>query len=176
MTVIAGLIDKGRVYIGGDSAGVGGYDLTVRADKKVFRNGDFAMGFTTSFRLGNLLQHALTPPRRHPDDDIHKFMVNDFVDAVRECLKKGGYAKKEHETEEGGTFLVGYSGRLFIIYDDYQVGEPLDGYAACGCGESFALGSLGTSKGAPRARIIKALEMAERHSGGVRGPFHIEVV
>lgn len=176
MTCIAGLIHNGKVYIGGDSAGVAGYDLAVRADKKVFRNGDFAMGFTSSFRMGNLLQHTLTPPRRHPDDDVHKFMVNEFVDAVRACLKKGGYASKENETEEGGTFLVGYEGRLFTIHSDYQVGEGLDGFAACGCGESYALGSLYTSKGSPRARITKALETAERFSAGVRGPFHIEVV
>ena len=41
MTCIVGLVEKGNVYIGGDSAGVGGYSLTVRADRKVFRNGDF---------------------------------------------------------------------------------------------------------------------------------------
>lgn len=173
MTCIVGLIHGSRVFIGGDSAGVGGYDLTVRADKKVFRNGDFVMGFTSSFRMGNLLQHTLTPPRRHPDDDIHKYMVSDFVDAVRECLKKGGYASKEKETESGGTFLVGYSGRLFTIHDDYQVGEGLDNYAACGCGEAYALGSLHASKGDPRTRVTMALAAAERFSAGVRGPFHV---
>ena len=176
MTCIVGLVDDGKVYIGGDSAGVGGYDLTVRADKKVFRNGDFVMGFTSSFRMGNLLQHTLEPPRRHPDDDIHKYMVSDFVDAVRACLKKGGYATKQNESETGGTFLVGYEGRLFTIHDDYQVGEGLDNFAACGCGESFALGSLYTSKGSPRSRVLQALSAAERFSAGVRSPFHVEVV
>jgi hypothetical protein len=175
MTCIVGLVHDGKVYVGGDSAGVGGYDLTVRADKKVFRNGEFVMGFTSSFRMGNLLQHALTPPRWHPDDDVHKYMVTDFVDAVRTCLKKGGYATKESEAEVGGTFLVGYAGRLFTIHGDYQVGEGLDGYAACGCGDTIALGSLYTSKGNPRSRVLTALAAAERFSAGVRAPFHIEV-
>ena len=41
MTCIVGLVHGGKVYMGGDSAGVGGYCLTVRADEKVFRNGEF---------------------------------------------------------------------------------------------------------------------------------------
>lgn len=51
MTCIVGLEHNGRVYIGADSAGVSGWDLTVRADKKVFRNGSFLFGFTDSFRM-----------------------------------------------------------------------------------------------------------------------------
>ena len=43
MTCIVGLVHEGVVYIGGDSAGVGGMSLTVRADEKVFRNGEFLM-------------------------------------------------------------------------------------------------------------------------------------
>jgi hypothetical protein len=53
MTCIVGLVDGGRVWLGGDSAGVSGWDLTVRADRKVFRNGPYVMGFTTSFRMAN---------------------------------------------------------------------------------------------------------------------------
>lgn len=45
MTCIVGLAVNGKTYIGGDSAGVGGYDLTIRRDAKVFTNGEFAMGF-----------------------------------------------------------------------------------------------------------------------------------
>jgi hypothetical protein len=37
MTAIVGLVQAGSVYIGGDSAGVSGMSLTVRADAKVFR-------------------------------------------------------------------------------------------------------------------------------------------
>ena len=59
MTCIVGLVHEGVVYIGGDSAGVGGMSLTVRADEKVFQNGEFLMGFTTSFRMGQLLRYSL---------------------------------------------------------------------------------------------------------------------
>jgi hypothetical protein len=177
MTAIAGFVDHGHVYIGGDSAGVAGYDLTVRADSKVFRNGEFIFGFTSSFRMGQLLRYAFAPPVQKEGQEIFAFMVNDFIDAVRNCLKAGGFAKKDSEVERGGTFLVGYRGRLFCIDGDYQVGEPVDGYDACGCGDTICRGSLYATQGMdPTARMNVALSAAERHSAGVRGPFHIESI
>ena len=67
MTCIVGLEHKGKVYIGGDSAGVAGYSLSVRADQKVFINGNFIFGFTSSFRMGQILRFGFNPPRRHPE-------------------------------------------------------------------------------------------------------------
>lgn len=174
MTCIVGVKDNGRVLIGGDSAGVNGWSLTVRADRKVFRNGPYIFGFAGSFRMGNLLRYALVPPE--PSDwDVYRFMSTTFVDAVRKCLKDGGLAEVNNGVERGGVFLVGYKGELFRIDNDYQVGIADDGYSAIGCGDEIAVGSLFATKALPahdRARI--ALEAAERHSAGVRGPFHYE--
>jgi hypothetical protein len=87
MTCIAGIAQGGKVYIGGDSAGVAGNSqLDVRTDRKVFLSGDFVMGFTTSFRMGQLIQYAFTPPKRHPDKDVMAYMVTEFVDGLRACL------------------------------------------------------------------------------------------
>ena len=174
MTCIVGIAHKGRVYIGGDSAGVAGYDIVTRSDEKIFPNGDFLFGFCGSFRMGQLLRYALVPPSKEEGQDIYAYMVTRFIDAVRECLKAGGYASKDKEVEEGGDFLVGYNGRLFRIESDYQVGESSNGYDAIGCGESYALGSLYmTNASAPHGRVTKALDAAEYFSAGVRGPFHI---
>lgn len=175
MTCIVGLVHEGKVFIGGDSAGVAGWDLSVRSDQKVFANDDFVMGFTSSFRMGQLLRYSFTPPKRFPDVDIMKYMVTDFVDGVRNCLKNGGFAKSESGTESGGTFLVGYEGRLFCIESDYQVSEPESGYYSVGCGDSYAKGALFASKGMdPMKRVEQALNAAETHSAGVRGPFHYQ--
>ena len=174
MTCIVGLKHGGKVYIGGDSAGVGNYDLTLRADKKVFRNGPYVIGFTSSFRMGQLLAYKLSPPEPKRDQDLMGFMVVDFIDAVRDCLKYSGFARVKENEEEGGNFLVGYGDRLFNIGTDFQVGESIAGYDAAGCGESFALGSLhATKKMKPRDRVILALEAAEALSAGVRGPFTV---
>lgn len=177
MTAIVGLVEKGVVYIGGDSAGVAGYSLTVRADEKVFRNGPFLFGFTSSFRMGQLLRYAFTPPKHSSDVGDYQYLVTDFIGAVRQCLKDGGFATRENEGEKGGTFLLGYRGKLYKVESDYQVGLAADGYAACGCGEEIAIGALYATGGQePQARIRTALEAAERFSAGVRGPFRIETM
>ena len=175
MTCIAGLIDNGKIYMGADSAGVSGHSLRVRADEKVFIKGDFIMGFTTSFRMGQLLRYNLRIPPQGKDTDIFEYMVTSFVESVRKCLKDGGFAEKKDEHEKGGTFLVGYAGRLFCVNSDYQVEETLLPYAATGCGEDIALGALfanGHLK--PEERILQALEAAEQFSAGVRRPFVIK--
>ena len=177
MTCIVGVVHGERVYIGGDSAGVAGYALTVRADEKVFRNGPFLMGFTTSFRMGQLLRFNLKPPEHRKGVEPYEYMVTDFVDAARKCLKKGGYAKKENEVESGGDFLVGYRGHLFTVESDYQVAEATDGFNAVGCGAALARGALYiTAQKKPRERVLLALKAAEHMNAGVRGPFIVEAV
>lgn len=175
MTCIVGLAEGGRVYIGGDSAGVAGLDITTRADAKVFRNGPYVMGFTSSFRMGQLLRYGFKPPQPHADDDLDRFMVTQFIEGTRRCLKDGGYAQVHDNTERGGTFLVGIRGRLFTVFGDYQVAEPDDGYTSVGCGEDYALGALYTAKRSlsPTARIRAALRAAAYFSGGVQEPFQI---
>lgn len=178
MTCIVGIAHKGSVFIGGDSAGVSGLDVDRRKDRKVFRNGDFIFGFTSSFRMGQLLNYALEPPEYDETNEM-KFMTTTFINAIRECLKEGGFAKREKEVEEGGTFLVGFRGKLYTVYDDYQVAENLNGIASVGCGESYAKGSLFTTanmKKPPKERILLALKAAEEFSGGVSSPFFIETL
>lgn len=176
MTCIVGLKHQGSVYIGGDSAGVAGLSISVRADQKVFRNGPYLMGFTTSFRMGQLLQHALTPPRPPDHKNLDGFMVTEFIDAVRDCLNVGGWMGKgqgeDDGREEGGTFLVAIRGELYAIESDFQIGRLTDGYAAVGCGQDLALGSLHTSTALkPERRVRAALAAAAHHSAGVAAPF-----
>jgi ATP-dependent protease HslVU (ClpYQ) peptidase subunit len=180
MTCIAGIVHNGKVYIGGDRAGVADYNLMVRKDSKVFRNEEFIIGFTSSFRMGQLLRYKLKPPCLLNEDgtskDLYEYMVTDFVDAVRQCLKDGGFAIRKDYEESGGHFLVGYRDRMFHIGADYQVGESLSGMYAVGCGEHLALGSLYTSSMFeldPEKRITLALKAAQYFSAGVREPFDI---
>ncbi len=175
MTCIAGIVEGSKVYIGGDSAGVSGYVVYHRSDPKVFRCGSFLIGFTTSFRMGQLLRYTFHAPELPEGMDPFDYMVKLFVENLRECFKIGGYAKKESDQESGGQFLVGYTGRLFSIESDYQVAELADGYAAVGSGAEVALGALYATQGADaRKRITVALEAAAHFTAYVRGPFVIE--
>ena len=176
MTAIAGLIHEGRVLLGSDSAASGGWNIEIRRDAKVFRSGRYVMGFTTSFRMGQILRWSLEPPQPPGNGQLERFMCTTWVDAVREALKAGGWAKRDAEQETGGEFLVGVSGRLFTVYADYQVGEVAAEYAAVGSGEQLALGAFAATEGmrlSPKRRVSLALSAAERHISSVRGPFHL---
>lgn len=176
MTAIVGLVFEGKVYIGADSAGSDGHSVTIRKDPKVFRNGNYLFGFTGSFRMGQLLNHAFVPPKYTGEVPLDKFMTTIFVDEVRKCLKDGGYAFKSNEQELAGTFLVGTQGRLFLVDTDYQVGESAEGYDAVGCGNIAAAGAMFATKDVaiePKERVQLALEAAAYHVNSVRGPFTV---
>jgi ATP-dependent protease HslVU (ClpYQ) peptidase subunit len=174
MTCIVGLVDGSDVIVGGDSAGVAGLSLVVRKDPKVFRVGEFLIGYTSSFRMGQLLHYKLSPPEID-GTELHRYMATSFVDAVRDCFKSGGYARKDSEVESAGNFVVAVRGRLFEVESDYQIAESVDGVASCGCGSDIALGAIFASKGkSAEDRVRIALQAAERYSGGVRAPFTVE--
>jgi ATP-dependent protease HslVU (ClpYQ) peptidase subunit len=174
VTCVVGLVDKGTVYIGSDSGAVSGSNLIVRADEKVFHNGPCLIGFASSFRMGQLLRYKFTPPPRAPHTDVFSYMATDFVDAVRECLKSGGYARQESGKETGGDFLVAYGGRLFYIASDFQVGEAAADYYVIGSGAQVALGALYVSEQmASKKRVLTALEAAEQFNTDVHHPFKV---
>jgi len=177
MTAVAAIADGlGNIYMGGDSAGVGGLRLTVRADSKVFINGNMILGFTSSYRMGNLLRYSFTPPEHPESMSVDVYMNTLFIDEVRKCFKDGGYIEIDKNTESGGTFMVGYKGELFIIHGDFQVGIPATQYHAVGCGMDLCLGVLHYTDDydiSPWDRITAALKAAESFSAGVRGPYTI---
>lgn len=135
MTCIAALKHpKLGIFMGADSAGSSGNDLTLRSDKKVFKNGEMLIGCTSSFRMLDLLKYKLVVPGPQLSMSNHEYMATQFVDEVRKVFKDGGFLKKEKEEELGGTFIVGYRDEIFCIDSDFQVECPLDNFFACGCG------------------------------------------
>jgi len=180
MTCIVGYVHKDEVHIGGDSAGVdGGFRIQIRKDPKVFKQGPFIMGFTSSFRMGQILMSSkFEITKQKKDQSDYDYMITEFVDAARECFKKGGYLQKYDEGDEkGGTFLVGYKGVLYYIEDDFQVGISEENYGACGCGSELAKGALFALKETEilyqaQKKITIALDSASRFSAGVAPPYN----
>lgn len=177
MTCVVGLVHGDRVYVGVDSAAISGWTRRATNLRKVFRRGPFLIGYTTSFRMGQLLEHQLdVPPQAERQSDM-EFMVSVFVEAARRLLKERGFAKIEGNTESGGQFLVGYRGNLYSIESDFQVGEMSDGFDAIGSGAEVALGAMMALSGEkPSARIRRALEIASHFNMGVSAPYHIRSI
>ena len=178
MTCIVGWLDQNKriAYLGGDSAGVdSSYNIRVRKDIKVFEKSKMLIGYTSSFRMGQLLRFELSIPRYNELKDIYEYMCTDFIDAVRKCLKTGGYSKITNNEETIGSFLVIFKGRIFEIESDLQIGEIEDNFNSIGCGANYALGTCYAldKKFDGREAIKIALSSASRYSSGVRSPFNV---
>lgn len=162
--------------MGSDSAASSETSIEIRNDPKVFLNGDVLFGFADSFRAGQLLRHSLQIPKiPATTEELDKWLVTTFIDAVRSCLDAGGVSSKENGTEEGNMFLLGIMGRLYSVESDYQVARLIAGYAAIGCGADLALGALHATRSLKnaRGRILRALEASAEHSAYVAPPFTI---
>lgn len=178
MTCIVAISNGKNVWMGGDALGAGGYSCSVRDDKKVFVTGEYIIGFTSSFRMGDLLKWTFTPPRiPKKEKNLEKFMATKFIHSVLTLFDTYGYGKAHENRKEGGEFLVGVRGTIFHIHEDYQVGIHSGNYDACGCGHDLALGSLVTSEelkiNDPEDRIKMALRAAQKFCCGVREPWTI---
>lgn len=170
MTCIVGVATPNGVVLGGDSLGSSGWDSTERKDPKVFKlSREVACGFTSSYRMGQILRfHVELPPVGR---DEYAWAVKDFIPAIRAAFKEHGYAQIDNSVESGGVFLLAVRKRLFRVDSDFQVGEPVAPFEACGCGEGYALGALHVlgNSGTPRQRVKRSLEAAARFSNGVGG-------
>ncbi len=177
MTCIVGLVTKQRVYIGADSASVHGWTRRETRLRKVFRRGPFLIGYTTSFRMGQLLEHQLRVAPQPKNVNDMSYLVTYFIENVRQLLKERGFAKVESNNESGGQFLLAYRGHLYSVDSDFQVGEMADGFDAIGGGADFALGALQATKSlAPRTRVRRALEVASHFNMGVCPPFVLKSI
>lgn len=178
LTCIVGLVDGRTVYIGGDSAGVDdSLEIVTRLDTKVFEANGMLFGFTSSFRMGQILRYSFRPPEQSVGQDEMSYLCGAWTDSLIATMKERGYAIVKDNQVSGGTFVVGFNGRLYVIESDFQVGRIADDYTAVGCGAPYALGSLMSTNGrgiAARDRVLEALEVAEHFSCGVRRPFVVE--
>ena len=175
MTCIVGIESKGCVWIGGDSASSDGYTVQISANDKVFRKGSFLFGFTTSWRMGQIIQYCFQPPEHTASVSDMEYLVTQFIPALREKYEAEKWGRAENGRSEGGQFLLGYKDRLYQVQPDYHVHAATcegDVYDSVGSGFQYALGSLYSTFGKkPQDRIVTALTAAARHNAFVRGPF-----
>ena len=185
MTCIVALSVGNKVVLGGDSAASDDKSglILQTTDPKVFKVGQFGIGFVDSFRMGQILQYNWTPPIYKPTKgykNLDKFMRTKFVESIKEAYQEHGYGKFGSNTEdgdEGGIIIIAVqnTGRIFTMDVDYHVSELNTNYYAEGSGQQVALGSLAStgSVKTPRKRVRMALEAASKFIMSVRGPFTI---
>jgi len=172
MTCIIGLEHDSKIYLGADSASSEGGRVRENRLPKVFERDAFLIGYTTSFRMGQILWQYLDVRAQGENETDNAYIICGFVEAARECFKEHGYATVENGHEEGGQFLVGHKGKLYQIGSGYGVTRVADGFNAVGCGSSYALAAMkALNLVSPITRIRRSLEIAAHFSAGVKRPF-----
>lgn len=178
MTCIAGIAHKGKVYIGGDSAGFIEGTVMPHLNGKVFRHGEFIFGCCGYVRFSEIVRFSFKPPTVGRMN-LERYMATKFIDALRKALKKCGYLKNGdgQEGDEENAMLVGVRGHLFYVAGNFSASAIGGGLFATGAAGDVALGALAvTEDKPPKERILMALQAAERFTDAARAPFHIESV
>lgn len=169
MTCIVGIVHRGRVVLGGDSALSDEGDYVYRVDSpKVWRAGGFIVGDAGDYQFGVWLRHKIRwPDAPAADSDLlHEYMLVALPSELRALAKREGCEVPEGEA------LIGARGILWHLGPGRaeRIAEP---YASIGAGAPLALGALyATTRRTARARLLVALEAAAAHRGDVRAPFH----
>ena len=94
MTCITGMVRDSHVYMAGDLMGSNGFTGRVYPDSKVFTNGDFIIGYTSSFRMGQILEWNWEPPLRQEGITDRNYMQLNVVESLRATFATYGYGVK----------------------------------------------------------------------------------
>lgn len=172
MTIVVGIEHEGSVYLGCDSQGSAGWEKIDRKDPKVFTAHGIGYGFTSSYRMGQILRfHSTEVLSSIRKSDPYRYVVTCLVPMYREILGEHGYKTTKDGEERGGTFLIAVDGHLYTIENDFQVSESSADYAAVGCGFAYALGHLYATQinVAPEDRLLQSIAAAVNFSNGCGG-------
>lgn len=186
MTLIAGIRYEGVVYLLGDAlSSSGGTRENVPAPKVVRLvvpvcepepgAESLVLGVAGRGQMGLFFLHQFAWPAWDRRDDPLAYLTREVRPALRAALKDDGVAIPA----EGGNqwfALLGFAGRLFVLYHDLDLWECGRAYDAIGSGDALALGVLhatATLGSSPRACLQAAALAASEHRSDVGPPFTI---
>lgn len=172
MTCIVAIETKDGVWFGSDRFGSNGYVGEPVTFPKVFTNNSVTFGYTSSFRMGQLLQYALEVPPF--TNDVDQWVAVDLMKAIRKAFKDNEWFETKDGVAVGGSFLIAVAGRCYEVQSDFSFLRSISGEYAVGSGKDYALGSLRSTRGRkPKKRLLEALETAAEYVVSVGGPFDL---
>lgn len=179
MTVVVGLKAGRSIWMGSDSAATSDdFSKSNWQPKKIFiLKNEFLIGYSSSFRAGQIIEHAFTPPDSGNLRGM-RYLTTKFIPAMIKTLEKQKFDLSENDSE----FLLGWRSKLYQVQCDFSLFESIDGYAAIGSGESYAVSALYTYKslnikGVQSKKYIEmALNAAANFNGAVSGPYYYEKI
>lgn len=133
MTCIVAIKDNGNIHMAGDLMGSDGFRGKVYDKSKVFIKEGFILGYTSSFRMGQLLEYAWVPPTQGVGQDDDSYIYVDVVNSFKSLFMDNGFGNKDKVEIETGEFIFGWNGRLFLHQSNHSLLES-DHYVTTGSG------------------------------------------
>ncbi len=143
MTAIVALKHEGKIYLMGDRCGSNGYSKLLTSNPKVFKVGDFHLGYTSSFYMGQILEHMWTPPARLEGITDTGYFYKQVIPSIKTCLVEnhfGQHFDDKYKEPSLGSFIIIYKNRIFVHQDNGSVLEVE--HAGVGCGGESVLTSI----------------------------------
>jgi 20S proteasome alpha/beta subunit len=140
MTCIVAFKTDKHVILAGDFMASNGFNYDLVKSSKVYqKNDEICIGYTSSFRLGQILEYYWTPPARLVNISEDQYIYIDLVESLRKVLKDYGYGKDE---TFNGSFILTYKDRLFNVQSDCSILEYDIPIVSVGSGSDIARGIL----------------------------------
>lgn len=141
MTCIVALVSDGKVYMAGDKMASNGFTGQEYDKSKVFINNGFIFGYTSSFRMGQLLEYQWKPPARSEGVSDDEYLYKDVVGSFIRLFQDNHFGHKCGTEAETGEFLFGWKGRLFRHQECHSLLE-YKSFASVGSGSYHASAAL----------------------------------
>lgn len=144
MTTLIAFQHEDYCLIASDSQTTG-YDLASDCSTmgKIAKNGKYLVSAAGLVRGMNLIQHAFNPPTPPRKSNLDKFMVQQFIPALRKTFMQAGYDIKADGVvaTHDNDFIVAVNGTLYFIDEAYSLERTKNKLYVTGTGMKLALGA-----------------------------------
>lgn len=156
MTCIIAHTDGVSSFLAGDKLGSNGFTKTVQTEPKVFEK-EFiklhddgltrtkevmALGYTTSFRMGQLLNYNLNLPEQDASQTFSQYLVLKVIPIIRQMFKEEWGARDASQDVGGGQFIILHNHTIYEVQEDFSVLQPKTRITAVGSGTYHAIAAM----------------------------------
>ncbi|HBN4943549.1 TPA: hypothetical protein L2Y74_001326 [Escherichia coli] len=157
MTCIIAHTDGVTSFIAGDKLGSNGFTKSVQTEPKVFEkefikiNDDagltrtkeiMAIGYTTSFRMGQLLTYSLNLPQQDANETFPQYLVLKVIPIIRQMFKEEWGSRDPSQEVGGGQFIILHNHTIYEVQEDFSVLQPKTRITAVGSGTYHAIAAM----------------------------------
>lgn len=175
MTCIIGYKTEKGTFLGADSLGSNGHTKAEYTTPKLFKVYDMVIGYTTTYRFGQILQYHMKEILVK-EMDSYNYLIKIIVPEIRRCLGEHGAKHTKDNLESGGNCIIGYKNEIYELQNDFSVLSSVNGLITVGSGEDISRGAMIALKETtlnPEECIRKALEITSECVTSVGGTTHI---